>query len=44
MTRVVIIIAERFLASKNQIILVILEFGDIGHRKGTFSHTQYTQM
>ena len=28
-------------ASKNQIRLVIFEFGDIGHGIGSFSHTQY---
>ena len=32
MTRLVIITAARFLASKNQIQLVILEFGDLGHQ------------
>ena len=32
MTRLIIITAVRFLAGKNQIQLVILEFGDLGHQ------------
>ena len=35
MTRLIIITAVRFLACKNQIQLVILEF-DLGHQKGSF--------
>ena len=34
MTMLIIIMAGRFLASKNQIQLVILEFGDLGHQTG----------
>ena len=44
MTRLIIIIAGSFLASKNQIQLVIMELGDLGHRIGSLSPTQYTQM
>ena len=33
----IIITAERFLASKNQIRLVIFEFGDIGHQLGSLA-------
>ena len=36
--------AVRFLASKNQIQLVILEFCDLGHQTGSFSPTQFKQM
>ena len=37
MTRFIIIItAVRFLACKNKIQLVILEFGDLGHHTGSF--------
>ena len=32
MTRLIIITAVKFLACKNQIQLVILEFGDLGHQ------------
>ena len=39
--RLIFITAGRFLASKNQIHLVILELGDLGHGIGSFSHTQY---
>ena len=35
MTRLIIITAERFLASKNQIQLAILEFGDLGEQIGS---------
>ena len=40
MTRLIIITGVRFLASKNQIQLVILEFFDLGHQTGSFSPTQ----
>ena len=36
MTRLIIITAVRFLACKNQIQLVILEYGDLGHQTGSF--------
>ena len=36
MTRLIIITAVKFLSRKNQIQLVILEFGDLGHQTGTF--------
>ena len=36
--------AVRFLASKNQFQLVILEFGDLGYQTGSFSSTQFMQM
>ena len=42
MTRLIIITAARFLASKNQIHLV--KFGDLGHQTGSFSPTQFTQL
>ena len=38
MTRLIIITGRRFHASKNQIQLVILEFGDLGHKTGSFSN------
>ena len=41
MTRLIIITARRFLASKNQFQLPILEFGYIGHRKASFSSIQH---
>ena len=44
MTRLIINAGVRFLASKNQIQLVIVEFGDLGHQTGSFSPTQFTQM
>ena len=37
MTRLIIITAVRFLASKNQIQLVILEDGDFSHQTGSFT-------
>ena len=37
MTRLIIITAVKFLASKNQIQLVILEFGDFGHQAGSLT-------
>ena len=43
MTRLIIITA-RFLASKNQFQLTILEHGYLGHRKASFSSTQHTHM
>ena len=43
-TRLIIITAVRFLACKNQIQLVILEFGDLGHQTGSFGPIQFTQM
>ena len=43
MTRLIIITAVRFLACKNQIQLVILEFGDLGHQTG-FGPIQFKQM
>ena len=39
MTRLIIITAVKFLACKNQIQLVILEFGDLGHQTGSFGPT-----
>ena len=45
MTRLVIITAVRHLASKNQIQLVILEFGDSGHQNRKFSpYTVYANV
>ena len=45
MTRLIIITAVRFLACKNQIQLVILEFGDLGHQTGSFGPgTVYTNV
>ena len=44
MTRLIIITARRFLASKNQYQLAILEFGYLGHRIGSFRITQHTHM
>ena len=41
MTRLIIITA-RFLASKNQFQLPILEFGYLGHRIASFSSIQHT--
>ena len=45
-TRLIIITTVRFLARKNQIQLVILEFGDlhVGHQTGRFGPIQFTQM
>ena len=43
-TRLIIIAAVKFLACKNQIQLVILEFGDLGHQTGSFGPMQFTQM
>ena len=40
MTRLIITTAQRFLASKNQFQLAILEFGDLGHQIGSFIPTQ----
>ena len=40
MTRLIV----KFLACKNQIQLVILEFGDLGHQTGSFGPIQFTQM
>ena len=42
MTRLIIITAVKFLACRNQ--LVILEFGDLGHQAGSFGPIQFTQM
>ena len=36
--------AVRFLASKNQFQLVILEFGDLGYQTGSFSSTVYANV
>ena len=44
MTRLIIITAVKFLACRNQIQLVILEFGDLGLQTGNFSPLQFTQM
>ena len=44
MTRLIIITAVRFLACKNQIQLVILEFGDLGHQTGSFGPIQFMQI
>ena len=41
MTRLIIITARRFLASKNQFQLPILEFGYLGHRMASFSSIQH---
>ena len=41
MTRSIVITAIRFLACKNQIQLVILEFGDLGHQTGSFGPVVY---
>ena len=43
MTRIIITTVRRFLTSINQIQLVILKFGDLGHQIGSFSPTQLTQ-
>ena len=43
MTRLIIITAVRFLPCKNQIQLLILEFGDLGHQTGRFGPIQFTQ-
>ena len=43
-TRLIIITAARFLASRNKIQLVIFKFGDLGHQTGSFSPTQFMQM
>ena len=40
-TRLNIITARRFLASKNQFQLVILEFGCLGHRMASFGSIQH---
>ena len=42
MTRLIIITARRFLASKNQFQLAILEFDYLGHQIGSFSPAQHT--
>ena len=34
----------KFLACRNQIQPVILEFGDLGHQTGSFGPIQFTQM
>ena len=44
MTRLIIITAVKLLACKNQIQLVILEFGDSGHQTGSFGPIQFMQM
>ena len=44
MTRLTIITAVRFLACKNQIQLVILEFGDLGHQTGSFVYANIGQL
>ena len=44
MTRLIIITARRFQASKNQFQLPILKFGYIGHRIASFSSIQRTQI
>ena len=45
MTRLIIITAARFLASKNQIQLVILEFGDLGEKNWKFQlYTVYANV
>ena len=44
MTRLIIITTRRFLVSKNQFQLAILEFGYLGHRIGSFSPAQHTHM
>ena len=44
MTRLIIITARRFLASKNQFQLANLEFGYLGHQIGRFNPAQFTPM
>ena len=44
MIRLNIITARRFLASKNQFQIAMLEFGYLGHQTGTFSPAQHTHM
>ena len=44
MSRLIIITAVKFLACRNQIQLVILEFGDLGHQTGSFGPIQFMQM
>ena len=44
MSRLIIITAVKFLACRNQIQPVILEFGDLGHQTGSFGPIQFTQM
>ena len=44
MTRLIIITAVQFLACKNQIQLVILEFGDSGHQTGFWPYTVYANV
>ena len=44
MTRLIIITARRFLASKYQFQLAILEFRYLGHRIGSFSPAQHTHV
>ena len=44
MTRLNIITARRFLASKNQFQLVILEFSCLGHRIASFGSIQHIHM
>ena len=44
MSRLIIITAVKFLACRNQIQLVILELGDLGHQTGSFGPIQFTQM
>ena len=39
----ILITAQMFLASRNQIELIILKLSDLGHRIGSFSTTQYMQ-
>ena len=36
MSRLIIITAVKFLACRNQIQLIILKFGDLGHQTGSF--------
>ena len=40
MTKLIITTARRFLASKKQFQPTVMEFGDLGHRIGSFSLTQ----
>ena len=44
MTRLIIITARRFLASKNQFQLVMLELGCLGHQIASFSSIEHTHM
>ena len=44
MSRLILITAVKFLARRNPIQLVILEFGDLGHQTGSFGPIWFTKM